>query len=91
MVDMDNDSDILAAFVHQPGRKLLLASTAGNGFIVPEAEVIANTRKGKQVMNVDTAGRGAAVRFHGRRRRPRRHRRREPQAAGFPAGASCPK
>ncbi|MEZ5792108.1 MAG: hypothetical protein R3D34_15465 [Nitratireductor sp.] len=29
-----------------------LASTLGNGFIVPEAEVVANTRKGKQVMNV---------------------------------------
>ncbi len=53
MVDMDNDSDILAAFKHVPGRKLILASTAGNGFIVPEAETIANTRKGKQVMNVE--------------------------------------
>jgi topoisomerase-4 subunit A len=53
MVDMDNDSDMLAAFRHQPGRKLLLASTAGNGFLVPLAEVIANTRKGKQVMNVE--------------------------------------
>jgi topoisomerase-4 subunit A len=53
MVDMDNDSDVLAAFRHQPGRKLLLASTAGNGFLVPLAEVIANTRKGKQVMNVE--------------------------------------
>jgi topoisomerase-4 subunit A len=53
MVDMDNDSDVVAAFAHRPGRRLLLASTAGNGFLVPEAEVIANTRKGKQVMNVD--------------------------------------
>ena len=35
-----------------PGRKLLLVSHEGNGFIVPEAEVVANTRKGKQVMNV---------------------------------------
>jgi topoisomerase-4 subunit A len=53
MVDMDNDSDVLTAFRHQPGRKLLLASSAGNGFLVPETDVIANTRKGKQVMNVD--------------------------------------
>ncbi len=53
MVDMDNDSDIIAAFKHAPGRKLVLASTVGNGFIVPETETIANTRKGKQVMNVD--------------------------------------
>ncbi|EMS98509.1 DNA topoisomerase IV subunit A [Agrobacterium tumefaciens str. Cherry 2E-2-2] len=52
MVDMENDQDILTAFVHDPSRKLLLVSTAGNGFIVPESEMVANTRKGKQIMNV---------------------------------------
>ncbi|MGE7369896.1 DNA topoisomerase IV subunit A [Neorhizobium sp. NPDC001467] len=52
MVDMENDQDILTAFVHDSTRKHILASTAGNGFIVAESEMIANTRKGKQVMNV---------------------------------------
>jgi len=52
MVDMENDADIVTAFKHEPSRKLLLASSVGNGFTVPEAEIIANTRKGKQVMNV---------------------------------------
>jgi topoisomerase-4 subunit A len=52
IVDMENDQDIVTAFVHSPERKLLLSSHVGNGFLVPEAEVIANTRKGKQVMNV---------------------------------------
>jgi len=52
MVDMDNDQDVLTAFTHQAGRKLLLASTIGNGFIVNESDIVANTRKGKQVMNV---------------------------------------
>jgi topoisomerase-4 subunit A len=52
IVDMENDQDIVTAFVHAGARKLLLASHDGNGFIVPEAEVVANTRKGKQVMNV---------------------------------------
>ncbi|QGG90076.1 DNA topoisomerase IV subunit A [Agrobacterium sp. MA01] len=52
MVDMENDQDVLTAFVHDSSRKLIFVSTAGNGFIVPEGEVIANTRKGKQVMNV---------------------------------------
>ena len=52
MVDMENDQDVLTAFVHDSSRKLLFASTAGNGFIVAENEIIANTRKGKQVMNV---------------------------------------
>ncbi|KAA3514577.1 DNA topoisomerase IV subunit A [Agrobacterium rosae] len=52
MVDMENDQDILTAFVHDPSRKLLLVSTGGNGFVVAETELVANTRKGKQIMNV---------------------------------------
>ena len=52
MVDMENEQDVLTAFVHDPSRKLLLSSTAGNGFIIAETDMIANTRKGKQVMNV---------------------------------------
>ncbi|HEV7415675.1 MAG TPA: DNA topoisomerase IV subunit A [Tianweitania sediminis] len=52
IVDMDNDQAIVTAFAHQPGRRLLLASQGGYGFLVPEDEVVANTRKGKQVMNV---------------------------------------
>ncbi|GES49839.1 MULTISPECIES: DNA topoisomerase IV subunit A [Rhizobium] len=52
MIDMENDQDVLTAFVHDPQRKQIIASTAGNGFIVAEAELVANTRKGKQIMNV---------------------------------------
>lgn len=52
MVDMDNDQDILTAFVHDASAKLLLASHEGYGFMINESEVIANTRKGKQIMNV---------------------------------------
>ncbi|GAB5507948.1 MAG: DNA topoisomerase IV subunit A [Rhizobiaceae bacterium] len=52
MVDMDNDQAIVTAFAHDPAKKLLLVSHAGNGFVAPEAEMVANTRKGRQVMNV---------------------------------------
>ncbi|WP_319531400.1 DNA topoisomerase IV subunit A [uncultured Cohaesibacter sp.] len=52
MIDMDPGIDVVDMFVHKPGRKLLLASTDGRGFIVPEDTLIANTRKGKQVLNV---------------------------------------
>jgi len=52
MVDMENDQDVLTAFVHDPHRKVIIASQAGNGFVVSETEMVANTRKGKQVMNV---------------------------------------
>jgi topoisomerase IV subunit A len=52
IVDLENDQDIVTAFIHDPNRKLLLVSHEGNGFVVPESETAANTRKGKQVMNV---------------------------------------
>jgi topoisomerase IV subunit A len=52
IVDLENDQDIVTAFVHDPNRKLLLASNEGYGFIVPEKETAANTRKGIKVMNV---------------------------------------
>ena len=52
MVDMENDQDVLTAFVHDASRKVIIASQAGNGFVVAETEMVANTRKGKQVMNV---------------------------------------
>ncbi|MBL9095326.1 MAG: DNA topoisomerase IV subunit A [Alphaproteobacteria bacterium] len=53
MCDLENDQDIVAMFVHQPGRKLLIASSSGRGFVVPEDEVIAQKKGGRQVMNVD--------------------------------------
>ena len=54
MVDLEADQAIVTAFAHDPERRLLLVSHGGNGFIVAEKEVVANTRKGKQVMNVKT-------------------------------------
>jgi topoisomerase-4 subunit A len=52
MVDLPNEAQIVALFIHQPGRRLLVASNAGDGFIVPENDVVAQTRSGKQVLNV---------------------------------------
>lgn len=52
MVELEENHDIAEIFVHDPSRKLLVASTGGYGFIVPEEEVIASTRKGKQILNV---------------------------------------
>ncbi|MDQ8697886.1 DNA topoisomerase IV subunit A [Hyphomicrobium sp. LHD-15] len=52
IVDLEENQDFAECFVHEPGRKLLVASTAGNGFVVPEEEVVASTRKGKQILNV---------------------------------------
>jgi topoisomerase IV subunit A len=52
MVDLPNEAAIVDLFIHQPDRKLLVASSAGDGFIVPENDVLAQTRAGKQVLNV---------------------------------------
>ncbi|MBS9715493.1 DNA topoisomerase IV subunit A [Pseudohalocynthiibacter aestuariivivens] len=52
MVDLPNDADLVDLFIHVPGRKLLVASSAGDGFVVPEDDVMAQTRTGKQVLNV---------------------------------------
>ena len=52
MVDLANDDDLVALFIHRPGERLLVASTAGDGFIVAENDVVAQTRTGKQVLNV---------------------------------------
>jgi len=52
MIDLGNDQDIVALFVHKPGRKLLVASTDGRGFVIDEDSVIAQTRNGKQILNV---------------------------------------
>ncbi|WP_187429104.1 DNA topoisomerase IV subunit A [Roseobacter fucihabitans] len=52
MVDLPNEAEIVTILTHQAGRKLLVASNAGDGFVVPEDDVIAQTRSGKQVLNV---------------------------------------
>ncbi|HDL17412.1 MAG TPA: DNA topoisomerase IV subunit A, partial [Rhizobiales bacterium] len=52
MVELEENHDILDIFVHRPGRKLLVASSAGFGFVVNEDDVVAMTRKGKQVLNI---------------------------------------
>ncbi|MFM2129996.1 MAG: topoisomerase subunit, partial [Pseudomonadota bacterium] len=52
MVDLGNDHDIVQMMIHKPGRKLVVASSDGRGFIVPEDDVVAQTRAGKQVLNV---------------------------------------
>ena len=62
MLDMEEADEILEGFVHKPGRKLLVASNAGNGFVVPEEEVVAQTRKGKQILNLAEGERAALCR-----------------------------
>ncbi len=52
MVDLPNESEIIDLFIHIPARELIIGSSAGDGFVVAESDVIAQTRSGKQVLNV---------------------------------------
>jgi len=52
MVDVPNDADVCAVLTHQDGQKLLVASSSGYGFIVKSEDVLAQTKNGKQVLNV---------------------------------------
>ncbi len=60
-VDMDQDAAIVSLFVNKGGRKFLIASTEGQGFVVNEDECVGNTRKGKQVLNVKMPAEGKAI------------------------------
>src|SRR5665213_949439 len=59
--DMEQDVELVSAFRYQGGRKFLVASVTGRGFVVPEDECLANTRKGKQVLNVKPPDKAVAV------------------------------
>ncbi|MDO9411888.1 MAG: DNA topoisomerase IV subunit A [Pseudolabrys sp.] len=61
--DIEQDADIVAAFSYQGGRKLLVASYQGNGFIVPEDECLGATRKGKVVLNLKEPDKAVAMTF----------------------------
>ncbi|WP_375597707.1 DNA topoisomerase IV subunit A [Devosia sp. Naph2] len=52
MVDIEEGQDIVDLFVYSPGKQRIVASSAGYGFVVKEDDLIANTRKGKQILNV---------------------------------------
>ncbi|MDU8946018.1 DNA topoisomerase IV subunit A [Ovoidimarina sediminis] len=62
MVDLPNEAEIVTLFVHVPGRKRLIASTAGEGFVVPEDEILAQTRSGKQALNLKEDARAKVCR-----------------------------
>ncbi|HME28480.1 MAG TPA: DNA topoisomerase IV subunit A [Pseudolabrys sp.] len=59
-IDLE-DADVVAALPYQGGRKFLVASYAGNGFVVAEEECLGTTRKGKQVLNLKAPDKAAAL------------------------------
>jgi len=53
-IDLPQEHDIVSMVVHKDGRNLLVASSGGRGFQVAEKEVVAQTKNGKQVLNLGT-------------------------------------
>jgi len=51
-IDLPPEADLVDMFVHEDGRRLLLAATSGHGFVTSEDDAVAMKRSGKQVMNV---------------------------------------
>jgi topoisomerase-4 subunit A len=60
-IDMEGDANIVSMFVQKSDRKFLVASSDGQGFVVNENDCLANTRKGKQVLNVTAPNEAAAI------------------------------
>lgn len=52
IVDLPNEADMADLFIYKAGCKMLIASSAGDGFVVNSDEAVAQTRSGKQVLNV---------------------------------------
>lgn len=52
MVDLPNDAALAGSLVYEPSRRLLVTSSDGRGFIVKSDDVLAQTKNGKQILNV---------------------------------------
>ncbi len=62
MVDIDAGAEIVAVLVYKPKAQLLLASNIGRGFAAEADELLAETRKGRGVMNTKPGVKLAVVR-----------------------------
>ncbi|MBR0953027.1 DNA topoisomerase IV subunit A [Bradyrhizobium canariense] len=52
-IDLEPEAAPVVLFVNKGGRKFLVASHEGQGFVVNEDDCVGTTKKGKQVLNVD--------------------------------------
>ncbi|PXW74466.1 DNA topoisomerase IV subunit A [Blastomonas natatoria] len=62
MLDMDADAQIIALMPYDAQGRLLLAASNGRGFLAEMAELIAETRKGRQVVNLKAGVRLMVIR-----------------------------
>src|SRR6185437_6517669 len=60
MFELEGEQDLVAVMAYKPGQKLLLAASDGRGFVVPADEVVAQTRNGKQALNLGEGAKAVA-------------------------------
>ena len=60
MIDLPNEAEIVGLTVYKPGQKFIVASSDGRGFIVKAEDVLAQTKNGKQILNVGDDSRAVA-------------------------------
>lgn len=63
MVDLPNDAVVTSMRLYEPERKMVVASSDGRGFIVKTDDVLAQTKNGKQVLNVSGKVKAAICRY----------------------------
>src|SRR6185437_8226912 len=61
MADIEEGADIVAVFLYNPGSKMLIATTDGRGFIVPQDELPSSTRKGRALIGVDAPAKANVI------------------------------
>ena len=62
LIDLEAEVEIVQLLVARPGLKLLVASSDGRGFVTSGEATLAETRKGKQLVNLRPSARAAVVR-----------------------------
>jgi topoisomerase-4 subunit A len=60
-IELEQEADVVSVFRYEGGRKFIVGSKEGRGFIVAEDECVGNTRKGKQLLNVTAPDEARAI------------------------------
>jgi topoisomerase IV subunit A len=62
MIDLSDGTDIVNLFTASSAKRMLVAASDGKGFVVKMEDIIAETRKGRQVVNLRPGAKLVAVR-----------------------------
>ncbi|MBL6865075.1 MAG: DNA topoisomerase IV subunit A [Rhodospirillales bacterium] len=61
MIDLPNEEEIISVFSFSENVKYIIASESGRGFIVKSEDLIAQTKNGKQILNLKQEDKAVAI------------------------------